>query len=165
VVSKLRSAPQSCRPADWELSSSWIATGPALARYAVTWDEASLEHASHDEFGQVITAVTGDVDPFGDEGAGERTADRSRSKDGVFHFWVLSQFATFCGRRRLRVTASLSEHSVWIGAGNVGGDPRGRILRVTDELQRVPMLDRHSIGVHLVDVDTGYPRILVVVIQ
>jgi hypothetical protein len=32
--------------------------GPALARYAATWDEASLEHVSHDEFGQVIAAVT-----------------------------------------------------------------------------------------------------------
>jgi hypothetical protein len=38
-------------------------------------------------------------------------------------------------------------------------------LRVTDQLQRVPMLDRLSVGVHSVDVDSGDPRILRIVVE
>jgi hypothetical protein len=40
------------------LQQEFTALGEALARYAATWDEASSEHASHDEFGHVIAAVT-----------------------------------------------------------------------------------------------------------
>jgi len=40
------------------LRQEFTALGEALARYAATWDEASSEHASHDEFGHVIAAVT-----------------------------------------------------------------------------------------------------------
>jgi hypothetical protein len=40
------------------LQQEFTALGEALARYAATWDETSSEHASHDEFGHVIAAVT-----------------------------------------------------------------------------------------------------------
>jgi hypothetical protein len=40
------------------LRQEFTALGEALARYAATWDETSSEHASHDEFGHVIAAVT-----------------------------------------------------------------------------------------------------------
>src|SRR6266404_298145 len=48
-----------------------------------------------------------------------------------------------------------SEHALGIGAWDVRGDPRGRIGRVADELQGVPMLDSLSIVVEPVDIDTG----------
>src|SRR5258708_36924019 len=48
-----------------------------------------------------------------------------------------------------------SEHTLGIGAWDVRGDPRGRIGRVADELQGVPMLDSLSIVVKPVDIDTG----------
>ena len=40
------------------LQQEFTALGEALARYAATWDETSSGHASHDEFGHVIAAVT-----------------------------------------------------------------------------------------------------------
>ena len=48
-----------------------------------------------------------------------------------------------------------SEHAVRIGAGNVRADPRRRVFRIADKLQRIPMLDGLSFGVHPVDVDAG----------
>ena len=38
-------------------------------------------------------------------------------------------------------------------------------MRVTDQLQRVPMLDRLSVGVHPVDVDSGDTRIPRIVVE
>src|SRR5258708_19950003 len=51
-----------------------------------------------------------------------------------------------------------SEHALGIGAWDVRGDPRGRIGRVADELQGVPMLDSLSIVVEPVAIDTADPR-------
>ena len=41
----------------------------------------------------------------------------------------------------------------------------GGLLRIADFLQHVPMLYGLAIGVHLVDVNTGNPRVLRVVIE
>src|SRR5580704_6630815 len=64
-----------------------------------------------------------------------------------------------------RVATVLSEHAVRIGAGDVRGDPGGRILRIPDELQRIPMLDGPSVGAHLVNVDPANPRVIGVIRQ
>src|ERR1700674_1700806 len=58
-----------------------------------------------------------------------------------------------------------SEHSVRVGARNVRRDHWYRVFRVANELQGVPMFDGLAVGVHLVDVDAGDPRILRVVIE
>ena len=71
-----------------------------------------------------------------------------RSNQGVAHCW-----------------RSSSEHSVQIGAGYIRRDPRGRVFRVADQLQRVPMLNRLSVGVHPVDIDSGDPRIPRIVVE
>jgi hypothetical protein len=58
-----------------------------------------------------------------------------------------------------------SEHAVWIRAGNTRREPRSGVVWITDDLQRVPVLDRFPIGVHLEDVDAGDPRVKRVVVE
>src|SRR5260370_7094168 len=58
-----------------------------------------------------------------------------------------------------------SEHSVRVGARNVRRDQRCLVFWVANELQGVPMFYGLAVGVHLVDVDAGDPRILRVVIE
>src|SRR6266851_4868496 len=53
-----------------------------------------------------------------------------------------------------------SEHAVGIRTWHVRCEPWSRVLRGTDELQGVPMLYGLSVGIHLVYVDAGDPRIL-----
>src|ERR1700741_2390741 len=48
-----------------------------------------------------------------------------------------------------------SEHSVRISAWNVRPEQRSRVLRVPNELQCVPMLDRLTLGVHTIDIDAS----------
>ena len=52
-----------------------------------------------------------------------------------------------------------------IGAGDIRGDQPGRVFRVADQLQGVPMLYSHSVGVHFVDIDTGDSRVLRVIVE
>src|SRR5258708_11612615 len=60
---------------------------------------------------------------------------------------------------------STLEHSICIGAWDIRGDQRSRVFRVTDQLQGVPMLYRLSVGVHLVNIDTGNSCILRVIVE
>jgi HD domain len=46
-----------------------------------------------------------------------------------------------------------SEHAVGVRARDVRGDDRSGVLACSDRLQRVPVLDRLPIGVHLIDID------------
>src|SRR5882724_4881687 len=68
-------------------------------------------------------------------------------------------------RDSLRPAAVFSEHAIRIGAGDVRTGPRGRILRIADKLQHIPMLDGFSFGVHLVDIDAGDTRVVGVIRQ
>jgi hypothetical protein len=57
-----------------------------------------------------------------------------------------------------------SEHPVGVGTRDVPSEQRRRVLRVSHELQSVPVLDRLALGVHPVDVDPGDPGVLRVVV-
>src|SRR6267154_1973632 len=57
------------------------------------------------------------------------------------------------------------EHAVWISARDVGSEPWSRILWVTNRLQRIPMLEGSSVGIHLVDIDTSDPGIFRIVVE
>ncbi len=52
-----------------------------------------------------------------------------------------------------------------ISARDIGSEPWSRILWVTNRLQRIPMLDGSSVGIHLVDIDTGDPGIFRIVVE
>ena len=52
-----------------------------------------------------------------------------------------------------------------LARGMFGPSIGSRVLRIADELQRVPVLDRLALGVHLVDIDAGDPGVGRVIVE
>src|SRR5262249_49809058 len=81
------------------------------------------------------------------------------------HLTERLELAPFRHNLRAPAILALLEHAIRIGAWEVGRDPRGGVFRVADQLQRIPMLNRLSIGVHPVDVDPSYSRIVWIIVE